>query len=239
MRIWQGLEMFEVPQPGGFIYPVLLYDEQGLMLVDTGYPKQEDLLISIIQDAGFKLENLSHILLTHHDFDHIGALRSLREKFPNIEVMAYEAEIPYIDGSVDALKIQDMERNINHLPENKKAFLVRMKSFFPLLTTKVDFPLHDNDVLDIAGGVEVIFTPGHTLGHICLYHRLSKTLIAGDALNLDNGLLVGPNLDYTHDMQSASASIKHLEDFDIERIITYHGGLFTHNVNESIKKLTR
>lgn len=239
MHIWQGLEMFEVPQPGGFIYPVLFIDELGMMLVDIGYPKQEDLLISIIQDAGFNLENLSHILITHHDIDHIGALRALREKYPSIEIMAYEGEIPYIDGSVEALKIQDMERNIDLLPESKKAFLARMKTIFPLLTTKVDFPLHDHDYLDIAGGIEVIFTPGHTLGHICLYHLPSKTLIAGDALNLDNGLLVGANPDYTHDISLSSASIKRLEELDIERIITYHGGLLTHNVNEAIKKLSR
>jgi glyoxylase-like metal-dependent hydrolase (beta-lactamase superfamily II) len=93
--------------------------------------------------------------------------------------------------------------------------------------------------LNIAGGVDVIFTPGHTLGHICLYHRESKTLIAGDALNMKDGHLSGANPDYTHDMDLAQASIKHLEDFDIQRIITYHGGVFDKDVNAAIKSLNR
>ncbi|KJR44677.1 hypothetical protein UF75_4944 [Desulfosporosinus sp. I2] len=36
----------------------------------------------------------------------------------------------------------------------------------------------------------MIFTPGHTLGYICLYLNQYKTLIAGDALNVVNGQLV-------------------------------------------------
>ncbi len=42
--------------------------------------------------------------------------------------------------------------------------------------------LADGQRLDLAGGVRVIFTPGHTPGHIALYLERSRTLIAGDAL---------------------------------------------------------
>ncbi len=237
MLISEGLEMLEVPQPGGFIYPVLLFDDNGMMLVDTGYPKQEDLFLSIVEDAGYKLDAITHILITHHDLDHIGGLRALHDEFPSIQILAHQDEIPFIDGSVESLKIQDMERDFDTLPENKKTFLQRMKVFFPQLVCNVDFALHDRDVLDIAGGVDVIFTPGHTLGHICLYHRGSKTLIAGDALNLDTNKLIGANPEYTHDIAMAKASIQQLSDFDIERIITYHGGIFLQDANAAIKSL--
>jgi glyoxylase-like metal-dependent hydrolase (beta-lactamase superfamily II) len=237
MLVGKGLEMLEIPQSVGFIHPVLFFDETATMLVDTGYPKQEDLLVGIVEAAGHPFSSLSHILITHHDIDHIGGLRVLHERYPKIQVMAHEVEVPFIDGSVDALKIQDMERDVVNLPENKKAFLTRMKTFFPHLTCPVDFALDDYDVLEIAGGIEVVFTPGHTLGHICLYHYDTKTLIAGDALNLDQDKLVGANPEYTHDTLLAAASLKRLEDLDIENIITYHGGLLKGNINEMLRIL--
>ena len=39
-------------------------------------------------------------------------------------------------------------------------------------------------------GVEIVSTPGHTEGHICLYLYEFKTLIAGDALFVQDGELV-------------------------------------------------
>ncbi|MGB7595435.1 MAG: MBL fold metallo-hydrolase [Erysipelotrichaceae bacterium] len=239
MLLCEGLVMLEIPQTSGALHPVFFYDEDGIMLVDTGNPKQEELLIEKIKEAGFDPATLTHILITHHDIDHIGGLRELRNRYPEVQVLAHQGEIPFIDGSVDALKIQDMEKEIDSIPENKKAFLQRMKGFFPLLTAPVDFALVDKDVLNIAGGVEVIFTPGHTLGHICLYHRASKTLIAGDALNVKDGHLIGANPDFTHDLSQAYMSIKRLEEYDIARIVTYHGGVFDTDVNEEIKALNR
>jgi len=40
----------------------------------------------------------------------------------------------------------------------------------------------DNDLLDVAGGVRILHTPGHTPGHCSLLHEPSGVLITGDAL---------------------------------------------------------
>ena len=57
----------------------------------------------------------------------------------------------------------------------------------------VDMAVADEEVLPYCGGITVIFTPGHTPGHICLYLNQSKILIAGDALVAVHGELRGPN----------------------------------------------
>jgi len=47
--------------------------------------------------------------------------------------------------------------------------------------------LKDGEIIDTAGGLKVIHTPGHTDGHISLLHLESETLITGDSiLGLDN-----------------------------------------------------
>src|SRR5439155_2203295 len=40
----------------------------------------------------------------------------------------------------------------------------------------------DGQLLDIAGGLRVVHTPGHTMGHVSLMHEPSGVLLAGDSL---------------------------------------------------------
>ena len=87
------------------------------------------------------------------------------------------------------------------------------------------------------GGI-IIHTPGHTPGHICLYLKKSKTLIAGDLLHITDGELTGPNSRNTPDMDSAITAIQKFLIYDIEQIVCYHDGLFKSNSNKKIAELT-
>ena len=51
-------------------------------------------------------------------------------------------------------------------------------------TTGADVAIHadDAEVLDIAGGLRVIHTPGHSPGHVSLLHEPTKLLITVDAI---------------------------------------------------------
>jgi glyoxylase-like metal-dependent hydrolase (beta-lactamase superfamily II) len=42
--------------------------------------------------------------------------------------------------------------------------------------------LTDGQVLDVAGGLEVVHTPGHSPGHVAYLHRSSGVLITGDSI---------------------------------------------------------
>lgn len=92
--------------------------------------------------------------------------------------------------------------------------------------------LNDGDVFDWGGGVEIIETPGHMPGHISIYIRESRTLIAGDALVIENNKIDIANPQYTLDMKEARNSIDKLLRYDIDKVICYHGGIY----QEDIKK---
>ncbi|WP_317618381.1 MBL fold metallo-hydrolase [Paenibacillus sp. PL91] len=98
--------------------------------------------------------------------------------------------------------------------------------------------LADGETLPIGGGLTVIHTPGHTPGHISLYHQASKTLIAGDALVIQNGELQGSSPYSTVNMEQALRSLEKFKPFDIEAVICYHGGLLRGNINKRIADLT-
>ncbi|MER3482618.1 MAG: hypothetical protein C4332_05170 [Meiothermus sp.] len=91
-----------------------------------------------------------------------------------------------------------------------KAFLERGPE-----PVKVDELLQGGEVLDLAGGVRAVATPGHTPGHISLYLEKDQTLIAGDAVTAEDGQVRGPSVIATPDMPEALRSIAKLAELDI------------------------
>jgi len=84
----------------------------------------------------------------------------------------------------------------------------------------------------------VIHTPGHTPGHLSLFVKKAKLLIAGDELRVEEGESVGPNESATPDMESANASLRKLTDYQIDYVVCYHGGLYGPNARERIAELS-
>jgi len=90
----------------------------------------------------------------------------------------------------------------------------------------IDAPTEGQAVGDgdsVAGGLEIIETPGHTPGHICVLDPVAGILVAGDALTGANGEVAGPSPDFTPDMELANASVAKLGSFDYEVALFGHG----------------
>lgn len=86
----------------------------------------------------------------------------------------------------------------------------------------------------------VISTPGHTPGHISLYLRREKTLIAGDALTAEDGRLMGPPPPpHTLDTTTAWQSVGRLAELDVERIVCYHGGIVDEDPGGQLRRVLR
>lgn len=217
------------------VYPTLLLDDP-VILVDTGYPGQLPQIHEAIEKAGIAFSKLNKVILTHHDIDHMGNAKSLENKLP-LEVLAHEAEKPYIEGKLPSPRLSRHEALQNIMPEEINRVHEKLKTFFDLNKIKLSDTLTDGQILPCCGGITIIHTPGHTLGHISLYLRRSKTLIAGDNLVIDKGILTTA-LEFTIlDMNLYIKSLYKLTNYDIETVICYHGGLYKENVNERIAEL--
>lgn len=97
----------------------------------------------------------------------------------------------------------------------------------------MDKTITDGEELPYCGGITVIYTPGH----ICLYLKYCKTLIAGDILQIDGGILIHAPQSTNFDIDLSIISLKKLMQYDIETVICYHGGLYSGNVNKRIAEL--
>lgn len=87
-------------------------------------------------------------------------------------------------------------------------------------------------------GLDVIETPGHTPGHICVLDRAASVLVAGDALTgAEGGGVAGPNERFTPDMDTAWASVGVLGSYDYETVFFGHGDPVTGGASEAVAAL--
>lgn len=218
---------FKFGETEDVIHPVILKDDNEMILVDCGYTGFLSVLEEAIKEENLDCNQLTKILITHHDHDHMGALAAFKEKYPNIKIVASEIEAPYISGEKKSMRLEQAEELLKTLSDEQKpfgkAFCEILKSVKP---AKVDILVHDGDILDWCGGCEIVGTPGHTPGHISLYLRNKKTLITGDAAILENNQFAIANPQFTLDMENAKKSITKILSYDVETFILYHGGIY-------------
>ncbi|MFB5561469.1 MBL fold metallo-hydrolase [Bacillus cereus] len=217
MEIAKGIEMLQLEFQEFVIHPILLWDDEMAVLIDTGFPGQiEDIQVEM-EKVGVSFDKLKFVILTHQDIDHIGSLPELLQRCrSNIKVYAHELDKPYIEGDLPLLKDGNIEN--------------RSKG-------KVSDTVIDGQELPYCGGILILHTPGHTPGHISLYLKQSKILVAGDSMYSVNGVLGGVHAPTTLNIMEARQSLKKYLNLDIESVVCYHGGLSKENINVQLQNL--
>ncbi|MCU5359379.1 MBL fold metallo-hydrolase, partial [Bacillus cereus] len=210
MEIAKGIEMLQLEFQEFVIHPILLWDDEMAVLIDTGFPGQiEDIQVEM-EKVGVSFDKLKVVILTHQDIDHIGSLPELLQRCrSNIKVYAHELDKPYIQGDLPLLK----DGNVENRPKGK-----------------VSDTMIDGQELPYCGGILILHTPGHTPGHISLYLKQSKILVAGDSMYSVNGMLGGIHAPTTINIKEAQQSLKKYLNLDIESVVCYHGGLSKGNI---------
>ncbi|MDU9690748.1 MBL fold metallo-hydrolase [Priestia aryabhattai] len=239
MRISEGAEMIQLTARAFnqdiTLNPTLVWNNEEVILIDTGMPGQIDQLKEALNKLNMSIKQLKVILLTHQDLDHIGCAADIRNNSDkNIIVYAHEFDKPYIEGKLPLIKTnasQMSKEELSAIPDEIK-YLYKTPP-----KVDVDVVLKGSQLLPYCGGIEVIFTPGHTPGHVSFYLRKSKTLVAGDTLVLANGQLMEPVKQTTLNMDQAVQSLEKFLNYEIEHVICYHGGYFQGCPKEAILRI--
>lgn len=242
MKIENGIYMLEILSDTNgtptIIYPTLISNNDSLILIDTGFPGLFNQIYEAIEKEGLQFSKLNTIIFTHQDIDHIGNVYDIFKKVPGgIKTFSHEEEKVYINGERTPVKLAKLESNLESLSDNMKAAYKMLKAGFEKNKVNIDETLIDGQELPYCGGITVIHTPGHTHGHICLYFKQWKILIAGDIFCVNDGILCRENQNLNFDNELNVKSIQKLMKYDIEKVICYHGGIYNENVNERIAEL--
>ena len=212
------------------LHPVLLPGDTDTVLVDCGYPGSLELLEAELSARGASLAQVTKLVLTHQDDDHMGAAAELKERYPALQILASETEAPYISGERKNLRLRQAEEMQAQLPEDQKEFGLqfcrRLRRVPPVA---VDRPLHPGEQFGWGGGCEILGTPGHTPGHISIRAQNGEYLIAGDAAVVEDGALAVANPEFCLDLNEAVRSLERLRAASCRRYLCFHGGAWTGN----------
>ncbi|MCL2621092.1 MAG: MBL fold metallo-hydrolase [Defluviitaleaceae bacterium] len=222
MKITDNIQMLKIDD----YHLTLLWDDENLVLVDAGLDTQHQKLVDVIKDAGHDPDKITHIIFTHHDGDHMGGGIGMIKVASNATILAHVDETPYIDGHKTPTKFEAVLAGYDGADQETKDQIDARKEAIVNTRFGVGQELNDGDVLPICGGIEIIHTPGHTPGHICLYLQEGQIMVLGDAASVENSELVGFNPIYIQDMELADKSIEKIKKYPIKGAVAYHGGFF-------------
>jgi hydroxyacylglutathione hydrolase len=150
------VRMFTVGPVGENCFLFRADDSDRALIVDPG--DEAPTILAAVEQLGVTVEG---ILLTHTHFDHIGAVAPVA-KATGAPVWCPEIEVPVL-------------ADINSF--------VPWPGFGPFEDYRADHTVSGGEKLDLAGlEIDVIFTPGHSPGHVTYSVPAGQALFSGDVL---------------------------------------------------------
>jgi hydroxyacylglutathione hydrolase len=191
-----GIYQFHGEKPGSHVY--LIKGDTKNALIDTGVAGKFPVLKHRLNALNLSVRDINLIILTHEHYDHIGATAF----FHRTAVVAAHRL------AANKLELQD-------------EFVTLLSRDQPSKPFWVDIWLEDGSVIDLGNyELQVIHTPGHTSGCICLYEPRAGLLFTGDTVFAGGTLseiAVGGNVsDYVN-------SVRRLSNLKMKQFFPGHG----------------
>jgi len=217
-----GVYRVDAGRPSNLINVLLLENDDGWTLVDTGTRNSVGRIKGAIEALGSGPEDLKRIFLTHQHDDHTGGLRDLLEWAPDAEAGASPHEAEVISGR------REKDRFANPL-------LNRIARNVMLPAAPVRKVLREGDLVS---GFRVISTLGHTLGHVSLLRDEDGLLFTGDAFGrMPRRLRVGIRKAVCADPLLAKRSAERLLAEDFRTVVFAHGKTLREGAWERLREV--
>jgi len=207
MQICRGIELIGGVEPDCNAYLV-----DGELLIDAGTGFHFADMKKSIEEL-CSTDNIKLLVNTHCHFDHIGGNKKFRD-WLKLAVAVHSA---------DKKSVETGQGTMSELFGQKYRIMgvdKALKSGALIKTTNFVF--------------EVIHTPGHTPGSICLYDRDKRILISGDTL-FENS--VGRTDLSGGDHEQLMDSLRRLSELQIEYLLPGHGSPKKGGVDFLIKQM--
>lgn len=175
--------IYRIPTLGDFINSFAFVEDDGsVTLVDCGVKRAPAKIVKALESIGKHPRDVQRILLTHAHFDHAGGAARMVDETSAAGVGVHADDAGYV-------------RTGTRPPGDVASTAGRLLARAPwgdFQATPVEEELVDGQIIDVAGGLRVIHTPGHTPGHISLLHPGSGVLITGDSIFNMNARMAWP-----------------------------------------------
>lgn len=196
-----------------------------VLLVDTGIDGTvAEHVMPALDELGIAPERVTHAVISHADVDHYGGDAEVRRLLPNARIRAAAEDRRLLERwAVIGAERYGWYRQ-HGLDYDPGTFAWLRAAAGP--DTPIDGVVVDGEVIDLGGiAVKVVALPGHSPGHVGVWHEGSRTAIVMDAV-LERGLyatddrLISPPPYVT--VAGYRGSVDTLRRLDPERLGTSH-----------------
>jgi glyoxylase-like metal-dependent hydrolase (beta-lactamase superfamily II) len=160
--------------PLGMANAFLIEGDDGLTLVDAGYPHKEAAVFEAIRRLDRSPKQLKHLIFTHGHPDHIGSGAAIVRE-TGAKTYMHPLDIPIAESGGPFRPLRAAPGVLRHVLCN---LLFRPNELVEPVA--IDHALTTMQMMPIAGGFDVIHTPGHCAGQVALLWRPGRMLFAGD-----------------------------------------------------------
>ncbi len=249
MEVVPGIRLLRVPIPDNpleYVNAYLIGEDGQYALVDPGWPDGEafSALKEQLAEIGLDIEDIATVVLTHVHPDHFGLAGEIR-RLSGAEVVIHQRGVPMQPVQFIFNLFRDRMRSwliVNGMPQEKIALFEVPPFDIGDLAWWVspDRIVEDGETLCIGcQRFEIVWTPGHSPGHICLYHPASRTLLSGDHVLPD----ITPNVSlnpFTSSMDNPLGtyldSLDKTAQLEVDLVLPAHGNAFR-NFRERLDEL--
>lgn len=211
---------------GRFINTFVFLEPDGsLTLVDCGLKSAPATIVRGLAAIGKHPEDVRRIVLTHAHDDHLGGAAEMISAAGLTGAAIHEDDAPFArTGTVPPRDASTTAgRLLARLPD---------RTYAPFAVNEV---LTDGQVLDVAGGLRVVQTPGHTPGHISLLHESSGVLITGDSIFNMASRMSWALSAFCTSYEQSKATAARLGDLDFTVAAFTHGPEIRNKARERIR----
>lgn len=242
VEVVPGIYLLKIPIPDNPLGDLNSYIIQGnnsdRVLIDTGWnaPQAFDALQKHLEELGVRFGDITQIVVTHSHFDHYGLADKLKQ-LSGAEVALHQADKDFIqliqshlDNLSEFLKELSGWLRLNGLPDREILFFQGLASHFLKEFDSLILPdrtLSGGERISVGDfNFEVIWTPGHSPGHVCLYEPGKKILLAGDHVLPT----ITPNVSfsdlYGSPLEDYVNSLRALEPLEVDLVLPAHEYVF-------------
>ena len=178
-------------------------------LIDCGSQRAVPQLIDNLSQLGLRVDDLTQVIATHGDYDHIQGFHDLRLQNLDLRLYLHRSDWPIVQG--------------NNPYQNASYLYTR--PFVPF-AADLCLPLEDGTTIEAGDTtLSIHHAPGHTEGSVCLLGAIDdrKVLFAGDAVGGAMRSLTGATM--TIWVQAAvtwEQSLQRLAELEFEWVLNGH-----------------
>ena len=219
-----------------YVNVYLIEGSKGYLLVDSGWNTDESFaaLHNTLIKNGIGFQDIKQILVTHVHPDHYGMAGRIKQ-LSGASIAMHHIEKDYIEpryvNMAQLLHQTDRMLVANGVPEDEMVGLrdatIGLENYIvPALPDRL---LHDGDTITTGTFTfRVIWTPGHSSGHVCLYEPDKKILLSGDHIlpKITPNISVNPQ-SIENPLGRYLESLREIKQLDIELTLPGHDQPFT------------